>query len=41
MENIKFTFKPLDVYIKEIYELADKIDIEPIDWKKVFQDLSF
>lgn len=39
MENMRFTFKPLDIYIKEIYELAEKIEIEPIDWKEVFENL--
>lgn len=40
MEDIRFSFKPLDVYIKEIYELAEKIEIEPINWKEVFIDLN-
>ena len=39
MENMIFTFKPLDIYIKEIYELAEKIEIEPIAWKEVFENL--
>lgn len=37
MDNKKYTLKPIDVYIKEVYELAEKIKIEPINWEEIFK----
>ena len=28
---------PIDIYIKEVYKKAEKIEIEKINWEKIFK----